>query len=188
MKLVKFVPAIAATLVLAACSTAGSVVSSATDAVSNAAGAVGNTVSSAASATTNAVSGAATAVKDTATGMVTKTQDVLPTKSKSVVYACQNNTKVTATYAFHNEEVKGANLKVGKTALNGFVVNPELSKKIDSIAFTSGAYSFVVENGLTLSNAEKVTAVMLTKHGKTSDQIVAKNCNVDAKATAALNK
>lgn len=177
MKLVKFVPAIAATLVLAACSTAGSVVSSATDAVSNAASAVGNTVSSAASA-----------VKDTAAGVVTKTQDVLPTKSKSVVYACQNNTKVTATYAFHNEEVKGANLKVGKTALNGFVVNPELSKKIDSIAFTSGAYSFVVENGLTLSNAEKVTAVMLTKHGKTSDQIVAKNCNVDAKATAALNK
>lgn len=188
MKLVKFVPAIAATLVLAACSTAENMVSSTTNAVSSAASATTNAVSNAASATTNAVSNAATATKEAVTGTVSKTTEMLPTRNKSVVYSCSNKTTVTATYAFHNEEVKGANLKVGKTAINGFIVNPELSQKLDSATFTSGKYILSVNKDLAYSTAEKAEMVMLTKQGKQMDTIVAKNCSIDATATARLNK
>lgn len=184
MKLVKFVPAVAATLVLAACSAGSNVVSNTADAVGNAA----NAVTGAVTATSNAVTGIATTVKETAAGELTKTEALLPTQNKSVVYDCQNNTTVTATYAFHNEDVKGANLKVGKTAIKGFVTNAELSQKLDAVTFVSGQYSFSVENGLTYSNAEKATAIMLTKHGKKADQILAKNCKINESATARLNK
>ena len=165
MKLVKFVPAIAATFVLAACSTqqketAPTVVPKAQETVMN-----------------------------TPAGEVTKVEKALMTQNKSVVYSCQKGGTVTATYAFHNGEVKGANIRVGKkNELTGFTVDAEDSKKTEETVFASGDYVWAVENGLTFDSAEKSNAIMLYKKGQMADEILVKNCKINKSATARLNK
>lgn len=174
MKLVKFVPAVAAILVLAACSTA-------TDIASNTVGGVKD----AAIATTDAV---ATATADAVKGAVDVTKEVLTTKTKSVAYKCSKGDVVVA-YAFSGDVVKGANVRIGKnTEIKGFLVNAELSKKIDSPSFISGNYVLTVDNGLSFENATKTDLVMLTKKGEKSDEIVAKNCTINDATTKLLNK
>lgn len=164
MKLVKFVPAIAATLVLAACSTQKETVA-------------------------ETMPKAQETVMNTAAGEVTKVQETLMTQNKSVVYTCQKGGSVTATYAFHNGEVKGANVRVGKkNEVTGFVVDAEDSKKTEETVFTSGDYVWAVENGLTFDSAEKTNAIMLYKKGKMADEILVKTCKINKSATARLNK
>ncbi|MGX2985610.1 ACP-like domain-containing protein [Ursidibacter sp. B-7004-1] len=166
MKLVKFVPAIAATLVLAACSTPKEE-----------------------STAPKAMPQATETVMNTPVGEVTKVEETLMTQNKSVVYSCQKGGTVTATYAFHNSEVKGANVRVGKkNEITGFVVDAEDSKKTEETVFTSGDYVWAVENGLTFDSAEKTNAIMLYKKGKMADEILAKNCKINKSATARLNK
>ncbi|KAE9540266.1 hypothetical protein HT665_06270 [Ursidibacter maritimus] len=164
MKLVKFVPAIAATLVLAACSTQKE-------------------------AKPETMPKAQETVMNTPAGEVTKVEETLMTKNKSVVYSCQKGGTVTATYAFHNGEVKGANIRVGKkNEVTGFVVDAEDSKKTEETVFASGDYVWAVENGLTFDSAEKTNAIMLYKKGKMADEILVKTCKINKSATARLNK
>lgn len=195
MKLTQFVPAFAATFVLAACSTAGNVVSGATEAVSNTAGAVTETVSTVGTAVSNTVTGSnvatntvnsvATAGGDAVknTKVLTETQKIATT-SKTVVYRCLNKTTITANYAFDGETPKAVNLRVGKKAINGLVYD---GSDKDFAAFKSSRYSWSLDEGFSFANADK-TGGMLTKLGKKTDQIMGKQCKVDSSATKRMNK
>lgn len=174
MKLVKLLSAIAVATALSACSTASDVASSATNAVSNAAGAV-----------TEGVSNTVTNVKETVAGKVETTTTKLDTTSKTVVYSCQQKKSVTATYAFENGQVKAVNLKLGKKAINGLMLDANSS---DVVSFASKGYRWNVDTDFSLENAEKTTAIHLAKIGKQSDQLLAKLCEVNKSATARYNK
>lgn len=174
MKLVKLLSAIAVATALSACSTASDVASSATNAVSNAASAV-----------TEGVSNTVTNVKETVAGKVETTTTKLDTTSKTVVYSCQQKKSVTATYAFKNGKVKAVNLKLGKKAINGLMLDPNSS---DVVSFASKGYRWNVDTDFSLENAEKTTAIHLAKIGKQSDQLLAKLCEVNKSATARYNK
>ncbi|OOR99596.1 hypothetical protein B0187_04600 [Haemophilus paracuniculus] len=185
MKLVKLLSAIAVATALSACSTASDVASSATNAVSNAASSVANGVSNVATGVADGVSNTVTKVKDTAAGKVETTTTKLDTTSKTVVYSCQQKKSVTATYAFENGQVKAVNLKLGKQAINGLMLDANSS---DVVSFASKGYRWNVDTDFSLENAEKTTAIHLAKIGKQSDQLLAKLCEVNKSATARYNK
>ncbi|OOF64926.1 hypothetical protein [Rodentibacter sp. Ppn85] len=174
MKLMKFAPALAAALVLSACSTASDVVSSTTNAVSKTTDAV-----------VDGVSQAATTVKDGVSGAVKTVTDKFDTTTKSVVYLCQNNTLVTATYGFEGEKAKSVNLTVGKKIIKGLAVN---EKAPNPVTFESKTHRWNADEAFSLKTFDKSESVMLTQLGKKTDTILAKNCRIDEAATAKLNK
>lgn len=169
MKLVKFIPALAATMVLAACSTAS-------DAVSSVGSAVSNTVD----ATTTAVKDGATAVKD---GVESAKNAVMGKSTKAVAYTCQNNTVVVANYSFDGEKATGVSLIVNKKAVKGLARD---DKNTDFTSFASASHVWNVDAGLTAATFDKSTDGMLFKKGKDSDQILAKSCQVNVEATKKL--
>ncbi|KMK51976.1 hypothetical protein RO21_03300 [[Actinobacillus] muris] len=174
MKLMKFAPALAAALVLSACSTASDVVSSTTNAVSKTADAV-----------SSGVSQAATTVKDGVSDAVKTVTDKFDTTTKSVVYHCQNNTLVTATYGFEGEKAKSVNLTLGKKVIKGLMVD---DKAPNPVTFESKTHRWNTDETFSLATFDKSSSVMLTKLGKQTDQILAKNCRIDEAETAKLNK
>ena len=165
MKLVKFVPAIAATLVLAACSTAENVVSSTTNAVSNAA-----------SATTNAVSNAATATKDAVVGTMKGASNALSSKPtfETAAYFCdvqgKKNQVVSATYAFVNGKIDTATITINRKVV-GQEMKLDPSYK-DGTQFVEGKKVWALEGGFTQATASKTMPIMFTDN----NQILAKNC------------
>lgn len=181
MKLVKFIPAIAATLVLSACSSAEKVADTAAVVNETAVSTVETVTSSAEKAveTVNAVANPG-AVKNTS---VKTSSQKLNTEAKSVAYQCLNKVKVSATYAFDGETPKAVNLLVGKKAINGLVF--DIADK-DSVTFKNAKYEWSLDNSF-YTDMHKAGA-MLTQKGKTTDQILAKLCDVNLKATEKLNK
>lgn len=167
MKLVKFAPALAAALVLSACSTASDVVSNTTDAV------VGG------------VSQAATSVKDGVSGAVKTVTDKFDTTTKSVVYLCGDNKLVTASYLFEGGKAKNVNITFGKEVIKNLKVN---EKAPNPVTFESKSYRWNADADFSLETFDKSSSVMLTKLGKKSDQILAKYCKIDEAATAQINK
>lgn len=176
MKLVKFVPALAATLVLAACSNNNQTAPQPTvDPVTKAAETATQQVNDIAS---NAAR-AAGAVK------VEKATDA----SKSIVYRCQSGKRVTANYVFQGDDARAVNL---------VLQNGKKTQKIPTLArddanqdftsFKSDNYIWNISTGFTLANATGETTGMLTKLGKGSDEILAKLCDVDKQLTSRLNK
>ncbi|QIM62661.1 hypothetical protein A1D29_04790 [Pasteurellaceae bacterium Orientalotternb1] len=159
MKLVKFVPAIAATFVLAACSTTNDMPQPAKEMPMATTETVGN-------------------------GVQVSNQAVM-TKTKSVAYKC-NSGQVVVAYAFQDNDAKSANVRLGKgkPEIHGFLISPEWSQKVDSPVFTSGDYVLTSDKGLTFDTATKTDLVMVTK----GDQILAKNCKINKTATKLLNK
>ncbi|WP_301098825.1 hypothetical protein [Otariodibacter sp.] len=175
MKLVKFLPAVTAALVLAACSDVGNMATKTGNMVKSGVDGATSAVSDAASATGNAVKSGAKSVSNT----VTEAKDMITTRNKSVVYSCQNNTTVTATYAFQDNLPKGAKLLLNKnTLLTDFTLDENDSKKTDTTTFVSGKYVWSVEAGLTQQNIGKTEAIMLYKTGNKADEILAKNCSI----------
>ena len=165
MKLVKFVPAIAATLVLAACSTAGNVVSSTTNAVSNAA-----------STTTNAVSNAATATKDTVAGTMKSASNALSSKPtfETAAYLCdvkgKRNQVVSATYAFVNGKIETATITINRKVVGeAMKLDPSYA---DGTKFVEGKKVWSLESGFTQATASKTMPIMFTDN----NQILARNC------------
>lgn len=167
MKLVKFVPAIAATLVLAACSTAENMVSSTTNAVSNAA-----------SATTNAVSNAATATKDAVAGTMKSASNALSSKPtfETAAYFCdvqgKKNQVVSATYAFVNGKIDTATITINRKVV-GQEMKLDPSYK-DGTQFVEGKKVWALEGGFTQATASKTMPIMFTDN----NQILAKNCEI----------
>lgn len=145
MKFIKFLPAVAATVVLAACSS-----------------------------TTEPVEQKVEPVVE------------LPTTTKAVAYRCQGKKTLTATYTFSGEEVKSAVLKLGKKELGEFTRDTTASA--DFTTFVAGDYLWNADAGLTLSTFDKTEGSNLFKKGKNSDAIIAKDCRLNAKATAKLNQ
>lgn len=178
MKLVKFVPAIAATLVLAACSTAENMVSSTTNAVSNAASATTNAVSNAASATTNAVSNVATATKDAVAGTMKSASNALSSKPtfETAAYFCdvqgKKNQVVSATYAFVNGKIDTATITINRKVV-GQEMKLDPSYK-DGTQFVEGKKVWALESGFTQATASKTMPIMFTDN----NQILAKNCEI----------
>ncbi|OOF79458.1 hypothetical protein BKG96_01920 [Rodentibacter caecimuris] len=170
MKLIKFTPAFLAALVVSACSTASD---------------VANAANKTTDAVVDGVSQAATTVKDGVSGAMKTVTDKFDTTTKSVVYLCQNNTLVTATYGFEGEKAKSVNLTVGKKIIKGLTVN---EKAPNPVTFESKAYRWNADEAFSLKTFDKSASVMLTQLGKQTDTILAKNCRIDEAATAKLNK
>lgn len=177
MKLVKFVPAIAATLVLAACSTANDVASSSVSAVSNTAGAVTESASNVGVAVVNSVSGTAEVTQASVKTSVGK----INTTSKSVAYKCLNKVKVSATYAFEGDKPKAVNLQLGKKVITGLLYD---ASNQDQPTFKSDKYVWNLDNDF-YQDIYK-SGAMLTEDGKDSDMILAKLCEVDKATTKRL--
>ncbi|HGO5855730.1 TPA: hypothetical protein ACK3JJ_000334 [Mannheimia haemolytica] len=175
MKLVKFVPALAATLVLAACSNANtqSAPQQAQDAVTKAAEQATQQV--------NEIAG--NAPRASGAVKVEKATD----SAKSIVYRCQSGKRVTANYVFQGEEAKAVNLLVqsgGKTQKIPTLTRDASNQ--DSTSFKTDKYSWDLDTGFTLSSNGQ--SGMLTKYGAKTDTIVAKLCDVDKALTSKLNK
>lgn len=171
MKLVKFVPALAATLVLAACSNANtqSAPQQAQDAV------------------TKAAEQATQQVNEIAGNAPRASGAVATDGAKSIVYRCQSGKRVTANYVFQGEEAKAVNLLVqsgGKTQKIPTLTRDASNQ--DSTSFKTDKYSWDLDTGFTLSSNGQ--SGMLTKYGAKTDTIVAKLCDVDKALTSKLNK
>ncbi|AUI65968.1 Holliday junction resolvase [Glaesserella australis] len=171
MKFVKFLPAVLASVVLAACSTVSDVASSTVSAVGDAGSAVvdgaksaGGAVVDGAKATGSAVSSGVTAAKDMVTG------------SKTVAYTCSVNGKtnqpVSAVYTFNNGEAATATVTINKK-----VVGKNLkvdTAYTDGVKFVSGTNVWSLDMGFNEKTAETTVPVMFTAN----NQILAKNCSV----------
>lgn len=185
MKFVKLFSAIAVATALSACSTVSDVASTATNTVSNAANSVANGVSNVATGVADGVSNVVTTVKETAVGQVETTVSKVATTSKTAVYRCQQKRTLVATYAFEGEQVKAVNLKLGNKAINGLMLDPS---NPDFISFKSKTHLWNVDTNFSYQNIDKATGGNLVKFGKQSDEILAKLCDIDTKATQRLNK
>lgn len=175
MKLVKFAPALAATLVLAACSNQQAATTQPAQ----------NAVTQAAETATQQVKDVASTAHGTAAVKVEKATD----GSKSIVYRCLSGKRVTATYAFQGDEAKAVNLvlKEGRKSQKIPTLTRDAANQ-DFASFVSDKYIWNVDSGFKLANATKETTGMLTQKGKDSDEILAKLCDVDRKLTKKLNK
>lgn len=177
MKLVKFVPALAATLVLAACSNANNqpAPQPTVDPVAK--------VADQAAQQVNEIAG------NTARGAAAVKVEKATDSSKSIVYRCLSGKRVTATYAFQGDEAKAVNLvlKDGRKSQKIPTLTRNAENK-DFTSFVSDEYIWNVDTGFNLANATKETTGMLTQKGKDSDDILAKLCDVDKKLTKKLNK
>ncbi|WP_109077605.1 hypothetical protein [Aggregatibacter kilianii] len=109
-----------------------------------------------------------------------------PVKSeKTVVYSC-NKRAVTVTYQFENQEPTEAKVVMRKKVIAESLPLSNVDKDFPS--FVSDKYIWSVDNGFSLNTATETEGVMLTQRGKKVDRILAKNCKVNAKATARANK
>ncbi|HHF6602218.1 TPA: hypothetical protein ACPP6V_001578 [Haemophilus influenzae] len=109
----------------------------------------------------------------------------LPTiTDKTVVYSCNKQT-VTAVYQFENQEPVAAMVSVG----DGIIAKDFTRDKSqnDFTSFVSGDYVWNVDSGLTLDKFDSVVPVNLIQKGKSSDNIIVKNCDVNVKATKKAN-
>lgn len=160
MKLVKFVPALLAASVLAACSTANEAASNAAEAVTESAA---NVVNSAEQALQTSV-------------------EKVATTSKSVAYQCLNKVKVSATYAFEGDKPRAVNLQVGKQLIKGLAYD---SSNKDQATFKSDKYRWNLDNEF----YQDITKAggMLTQVDGEVHPILAKLCEVDKRATKRLN-
>lgn len=148
MKLIKFIPAVMATVVLAACSTA-------------------------------------TKVENTMEKAGEEMKAAMTETSRTVVYTCQRNKQVVASYAFTGEKATGVTLTVNNVAVKGLMRD---DNNKDLASFTSKSHIWNVENSFNLANFDKTSGVMLFQKGKKSDKILAKDCAVNVAETAKLNK
>lgn len=164
MKLVKFAPAIAAALVLAACSTADKVATAATDAVK----ATGNAVAGAATATTDAVKGAATATKDAVKGAMASPE------LQTAGYFCDVHGKrkvVSATYAFLNGKADSVTLTIDGKVVGDLKFD---EKYEDGSRFVAGNRVWSLDSGFAQNTVSKTVPVQY----RSNDKIVAKNCEI----------
>lgn len=109
----------------------------------------------------------------------------LPTiTDKTVVYSCNKQT-VTAVYQFENQEPVAAMVSVG----DGIIAKDFTRDKSqnDFTSFVSGDYVWNVDSGLTLDKFDSVVPVNLIQKGKSSDNIIVKNCDINVKATKKAN-
>ncbi|WP_386689918.1 MULTISPECIES: ACP-like domain-containing protein [unclassified Lonepinella] len=180
MKLVKFIPAICATVVLAACSSAPSEQEMAAAQAEKEAQVMEQAM--------NTADAQATEMAKNIDGTAQVKVQKVPTVNKSVVYRCQSGKVVTATYAFENNDPRAVSVRLGKgqKALKVSLARDDNSK--DTVSFVSDKYEWNVDTGLTLDNFNGVDAIHLVKKGAESDQILAKLCNVNKTATKRLNK
>lgn len=171
MKLVKLLPAVAAAIVLSACSTA----TKAGNAVVNGVESAGTAVVDGAKAAGNAVANGAEKVKETVIGKSTYT----------VAYTCSARGKkqpVTATYAFEGDNPQTATVKLGKKVLaKNLKVNTEYQ---DGVQFTDGKNVWSLSEKIsptTVSTVEPVMYVVKGKGTQGSDKIIAKDCAIVTK-------
>lgn len=171
MKLVKLLPAVAAAIVLSACSTA----SKAGDAMMNGMESAGTAVVDGAKAAGNAVANGAEKVKDTMIGKSTYT----------VAYTCSASGKkqpVTATYAFEGNDPQTATVKLSKKVLaKNLKVDSQYQ---DGVQFTDGKNVWNLSEKITPTNVSTVEPVMYFVKGKGTqgtDKIVAKDCAIVTK-------
>ena len=113
---------------------------------------------------------------------MTETQPMVKNSVKTIVYQCQNKKEIVASYEFEGEKATGVTLTVNNKAVKDLMRNDNQ----DFAAFESKTHLFNVDKGLTASTADKTDAVMLFKHTKKSDQILAKDCRVNAEKTVQL--
>lgn len=175
MKLVKFLPSLAAVAVLAACSQTSQTVQQ-------------PQLSGVEQANQTATQ-QADKVAQVAGGQSAVSVEKVTNRTKSVVYQCLNKTMLTANYAFEGDSVKAVNLALGSG--KNVKTIPTLIRdenNHDFVTFVSDKYLWSVENGFNFENATSKTGGNLTEKGSEADIILAKLCNINKTATARLNK
>ena len=179
MKLVKFVPALVATLVLAACS--------ATSTEDAAAAAKAKEAQALEQATASANEQAANMAKSI-DGKAAVSVEKLATASKSASYRCQGGKTLVATYAFENNVPRATNVRLGngKNAVVATLLRDDSNK--DFTSFQSDKYVWNVDAGLTPENIATIDGSNFSAKGVSSDEILAKLCDVNKSATVRLNK
>ncbi|MCK3658723.1 hypothetical protein A4G18_08370 [Pasteurellaceae bacterium Pebbles2] len=180
MKLVKFVPAMIAAVVLSACTANQAAQEAAAEAKAMEAQAIEQAAMKA--------EAQATEMAKNIDGKAQITVEKLKTTNKSVAYRCQSGKTVTATYAFEGNDARAVNVRLGtgKKALKASLLRDDNNK--DFVSFTSDQYVWNVDSALTLDTAAKTDAVHLVKKGAQNDEILAKLCDVNKSATKRLNK
>ena len=101
------------------------------------------------------------------------------------VFSCGKK-PVKVVYQFEGKEAVEAQVSLGKKVIAEGLQRDTAQK--DFTSFASDKYTWNVDTGFTLDNTTEVDAVMLTQKGKKSDKILAKNCSINAKATAKANQ
>jgi len=179
MKLVKFVPAVVASLVLVACSS-----TSTEEAV---AAAKAQEAQAFEQATVRANEQAANMAKEI-DGKATVSVEKLATASKSASYRCQGGKNLVATYAFENNVARAVNVRLGngKNAIAATLLRDDSNK--DFTSFQSDKYIWNVETGLTPENIATIDGGNFSAKGSDADEILAKLCSVNKSATVRLNK
>lgn len=179
MKLVKFVPALVATLVLAACSS-----TSTEEAV---AAAKAKEAQAFEQATARANEQAANMAKSI-DGKAAVNVEKLATENKSASYRCQSGKNLMATYAFENNVARAVNVRLGdgKNAITATLLRDDSNK--DFTSFQSDKYIWNVESGLTPENIATIDGGNFSAKSASSDEILAKLCSVNKSATVRLNK
>ncbi|PVX32368.1 hypothetical protein C8D76_1147 [Pasteurella langaaensis DSM 22999] len=179
MKLVKFVPALVATLVLAACSS-----TSAEEAAAAAKAKEAQALEQAAARANDQAANMAKSID----GKAAVTVEKLATESKSASYRCMNGKTLVATYAFENNVARAVNVRLGKgkNALVASLIRDDNDK--DFTAFQSDKYTWKVDVGLTPKNIATINGGNFSAKGANSDEILAKLCSVNSSATNRLNK
>ncbi|WP_233116344.1 hypothetical protein [Aggregatibacter actinomycetemcomitans] len=114
-----------------------------------------------------------------------KKEPQLVKSEKTVVYSC-NKRAVTVTYQFENQEATEAKVVMRKKVIAESLPVSNVDKDFPS--FISDKYIWSVDSGFSLNTATATDGVMLTQRGKKVDRILAKNCKVNAKATARANQ
>ena len=109
-----------------------------------------------------------------------------PTLSeKAVAFQCANKKAVVVKYKFADQKATEATVTINKKAVGETFVR---DNKAEDPTFVSGKYVLNADTPLALDTATTTDLVNIFHSEKEGDVILAKNCTINKKATAKLNK
>ncbi|OOH89877.1 hypothetical protein BMT54_05430 [Pasteurellaceae bacterium 15-036681] len=109
-----------------------------------------------------------------------------PTMSeKFVAFQCANKNAVVVKYKFAAQKAVEATVTINKKAVGETFVRDD---KAEDPTFVSGKYVLNADTPLALDTATKTDLVNIFHSESEGDVILAKNCKIEPKTTAKLNK
>ncbi|TCP95972.1 hypothetical protein EDC44_10631 [Cricetibacter osteomyelitidis] len=105
---------------------------------------------------------------------------------KAIAYNCIGKKHVVINYTFADQKAVSATVMLNKKSLGETFMRNDINA--DSASFVSGDYVLNVENPLSLDTVEVQRLINIYRSTKDSDEIQAKVCNINKKATAKLAK
>ncbi|AKD38308.1 excinuclease ABC subunit A [Pasteurella multocida subsp. multocida OH4807] len=94
-----------------------------------------------------------------------------------IEYACQNKTKLEVSYVFVDEQPMTASTKLNNKPAGILEFSKEQSNE-DTRVLSYKTTRLLLDSGFNLSNSKENVSLMLTKEGKKTTNILAKNCKI----------